>query len=53
MNLIYADILGFYNKVMIWDAGSDRFVSDANALIRGSMRLFPLFDTYLQNEGLE
>lgn len=34
MSLIYADILGFYSKVMIWDAGSDRFVSDTNALIQ-------------------
>lgn len=34
MSLIYADILGFYSKVMIWDAESDRFVSDTNALIQ-------------------
>lgn len=33
MSLIYADILGFYNQVVIWDAGSDKFVSDTNALI--------------------
>jgi uncharacterized surface protein with fasciclin (FAS1) repeats/tetratricopeptide (TPR) repeat protein len=34
MSLIYADILGFYSKVMMWDAGGERFVSDTNVLIQ-------------------
>lgn len=33
MSLIYADILGFYNQVVIWDAGSDKFVCTPDALI--------------------
>lgn len=31
MSLIYANILGYYNQVAVWDAGSDKFVSGADA----------------------
>lgn len=33
MSLIYADVLGFYNQVMVWNAGSDKFVCTLDALI--------------------
>lgn len=31
MSLIYANILGYYNQVAVWNAGSDKFVSGADA----------------------
>lgn len=31
MSLIYANILGYYNQVAVWDAGSDKFVSGTDA----------------------
>ena len=32
MSLIYADVLGFYNQVAVWDAGNDKFVCTTDAL---------------------
>lgn len=32
MSLIYANILGYYNQVAVWNAGSDKFVSGKDAI---------------------